>query len=140
MAIIMAYTKEQLKELEKRLVLDLETVRRVMALDANPDLIRVSELLGESKSRNGEQNLFETPARSWPRKGPIKNPEIWTVIMKFATNFKLADVRTAVAKEFPDRELRVFSIPAVLRNMREAGKIKEVSPREGRNGATYAKA
>ena len=73
------------------------------------------------------------------RKGPVKNPEIWGVIMKFATNFKLSDVREAVAKEFPDRELRVFSIPAVLRLMREAGKIKEVSPREGRNGATYAK-
>lgn len=140
MAITMGYTKEQLKELEKRLVSDLEAVRRVVALDANPDLIRVSELLGESNPTNGEQNLFETPIRSSPRKGPIKNPEIWAVIMKFATSFKLSDVRTTVGKEFSDRELRDFSIPAVLRNMIKAGKIKEVSPRKGRNGATYAKA
>jgi hypothetical protein len=135
----MEYTKEQLKDLEKKLVSDLETVRRVMALDANPDLMRVAELLRDKKPANGEQTLFETPIRPPSRKGPIRNPEIFGVIMKFANNFKLSDVRAAVEKEFPDRQLRTFSIPAVLRNMRQAGKIKEVSPREGRNGATYGK-
>jgi hypothetical protein len=139
MTTIMEYTKEQLKELEKKLVSDLEAVRRVMALDANPDLIRVSELLRETKPASKERTLFEAVVFKSPRKGPVKNPEIAGVIMKFATNFKLADVRTAVAKEFPDRELRTFSIPVVLRNLREAGKIKEISPRAGRNGATYAK-
>jgi hypothetical protein len=136
----MSYTIEQLKSLEKKLVSDLESVRRVMALNTNPDLIRVSELLNENKIGNNETKpLFESPTTIPPRKGPIKNPEIADLITKFATPFKLADVRAAIGKEFPDRQLRSFSIPAVLRNMIKGGEIKEISPREGRNGATYAK-
>jgi len=136
----MSYTIEQLKTLEKNLISDLEVVRRVMALDSNPDLIRVSELLGENKAASQERNLFETPVRTPSRKGHVRNPEIAGVILKFATPFKFIDVVNAVKKEFPDRELKKFSVPAMLRQLREGGKIKEVSPREGRNGATYAKA
>ena len=138
----MAHTTEQLKALEKKLVSDLETVRRVIALDANPDLIRVSELLSEINI-NGTATpklLFESPVSLPPQKGSVKNKEIAVVLMKFATPFKFVDAVAAVKKEFPDRQLKNFSIPAVLRRLREAGKIKEIVPREGRNGATYAKA
>ena len=136
----MNYTTEQLKTLEKKLVSDLDTVRRVMALNANPDLIRISELLGENKPTSQERTLFETPVRMASRKGHVRNPEIASIILKFASPFKFIDVVNAVNKEFPDRELKKFSVPAMLRQLREGGKIKEVSPREGRNGATYAKA
>jgi hypothetical protein len=135
----MVYTIEQLKTLEKNLVSDLNAVRRVMALDANPDLIRVSELLGEAKPSSAERNLFETPVRTSPQKGHVRNLEIAAIILKFATPFKFVDVVNAIKKEFPDRELKKFSVPAMLRRLREGGKIREVSPRDGRNGATYEK-
>ena len=135
---IMDCTKDELKELEQSLLSDLESVRRVMALDKNPDLARVSELLRKAKQpvRSHSEVVLASTA---PRKGPVKNPEIADVIMRVSTNFKLADVRASVARDFPDRVLRKFSIPAVLRNLIKKGKIKEVSPRQGRNGATYAK-
>jgi hypothetical protein len=130
---------EQLKTLEEKLVSDLEAVRRVIALDTNPDLIRISELLTENKPAHSERTLFETPASTHPRMGPVTKPEIVGVVLKFAAAFKFVDVVSAVKKEFPDRELKTFSVPAVLRMLREGGRIKEVSPRQGRNGATYAK-
>jgi hypothetical protein len=135
----MKYTIEELKTLEKKLVSDLESVRRVIALDNNPDLIRVSELLAEKKPAHSERTLFETTASPPPRKGPVTKPEIVGVVLKFATAFKFVDVVSAVKKEFPERELKSFSVPAVLHMLREGGKIKEVEPRQGRNGATYAK-
>ena len=136
----MNYTPEQLNALERKLVSDLDAVRRVMALDTNPDLIRVSELLAENKPVSPERTLFETPARSSPKNGHVTNSEIAAVILKFATAFKFADVVSAVRRDYPDRELRDSSIPTVLRSLREDRKIKEVEPRVGRNGATYAKA
>lgn len=135
----MYYTTEQLKELEKKLVSDLEAVRRVMARNADPDLIRVSSLLGETKPATVAQNLFESPIALAPKKDPVKNKEIAQVVMKFATQFKFADVVSAVKREFPDRQLKIFSAPAVLRNLRKKGKIKEVMARQGRNGAVYVK-
>jgi len=135
----MIYDADKLKELEKRLTADLDAVRRVMARNADPDLIRVSALLGESKPDIAECNLFESPIVIAPRKSAVSNKEIGQVIMKFATQFKFADVVSAVKKEFPDRQLKVFSVPAVLHSLREDGKIKEVVARQGRIGATYAK-
>ena len=135
----MNHTDEQLKELEKKLVSDLEAVRRVMARNADPDLIRVAALLADGKPDNRERNLFETQVASSPKNKPVENKEASKVIMRFATNFKYGDVVAAVKKEYPDRQLRVFTIPAVLRKLRKAGKIKEFTPRNGRNGAVYVK-
>ncbi|MDE3100539.1 MAG: hypothetical protein KGJ88_13805 [Verrucomicrobiota bacterium] len=134
----MIYTREQLEALEKKLISDLEAVRRVMALGADPDLIRVSELLGAGK--NGDDKtvpLFESTVGTPLQQNPIKNKEVAEVILKFAGPFKFADAVAVIRREFPDRPLRPFTVPAVLRKLRMAQKIKEIVPREGRNGATY---
>lgn len=135
---MITWTEEQLVALEKQLISDLESVRRVRARDNDPDIMRVSVLLGGSKPNNQPQ-LLETPAGRSPSTNPVSNKEIRQIIMKFAAPFKFVDVVAAVRKEYPDRLLRKFSIPAMLMRMKRNGKIKEVSARDGRNGAVYAK-
>ena len=132
-------TEQQLKELEAKLVSDLNAVRRLLARNVDPDMIRVSSLLAE-KPAAVERTLFETRSGPPPpRNSHITNSEIRHIVMKFATNFKFSDVKAAVEAQFPNRQLKIFSIPMVLRNLRNENKIKEVAPREGRIGATYAK-
>jgi hypothetical protein len=140
----MILNTEQLRELEKKLASDLESVRRVIALNTNPDIARVSELLGEKIVKPTEPEMFKIenntlPAIPTPSLGPIPRERIKQVILGFSGNFKFSDVVREIERQLPGRDFRQHLLAASLRQLREAGQIKEVIPRDGQNGATYAK-
>jgi hypothetical protein len=133
------YTETQLKELEKKLVSDLEAVRRVMARNIDPDLIRVASLLEVPKPIATPQNLFESSPGKPPVNGNVTVDETKQVILKFATSFRFSDVVKAVSTAHQNRVIRSHVVATALRKLDEEKKIRILVPREGQNGATYVR-
>ncbi|MGA2865931.1 MAG: hypothetical protein ABSF95_15775 [Verrucomicrobiota bacterium] len=131
------FDKIELKALIKQLEADLAAAKRVLALEENPALARVASLLKAREVAAQQPNLFESATK--PDNGQVTGAEVQAIILKFATEFKAADVTAAVGKEFPRRELARSTIPNALHWLKKKKKITEVSKRAGNNGAVYVK-
>jgi len=131
------FDKIELKALIKQLEADLAAAKHVLALEENPALARVASLLKARTESAQQPNLFEAETKSG--NGHVTGAEVQAIILKFATQFKAADVTAAVRKEFPGRELARSTIPNALHWLKKKKTIREVSERAGNNGAVYVK-
>ena len=79
-------------------------------------------------------------AKANKNRSHVTHDEIRDVIGKITGNFQASDVKKWVTQHFPSKTLASSAIPTVLWVMTsKEGKLKTVSERHGKQGATYAK-
>ena len=93
----------------------------------------------KSKKESGGANKTAIKALPEKAKNDVTSQEIRDVILGQEGQFQATNIETAIKEKFPTKDLPPNKISGMFFILKGKGLIKEISPRNGPNGAVFAK-
>ncbi|HZZ42732.1 MAG TPA: hypothetical protein VFE58_07325 [Tepidisphaeraceae bacterium] len=93
------------------------------------------------KTRARKINISTPAHEEYPagNRSAVTNHEIRDVVMAQTGDFSGSDIEKAITEKYPSKSVKSTKISTVIFLLKQAQKVKEVTPRSGKTGAIFAK-